>query len=113
MRVATPVPGLMVPVWRDGLDAGALAPDYRRTVEILAGRSRAESGPMDCRQLAVALGLEAVAAKVEGVRSKAKRLGPGAGWPRRGRGCSVWSVDCTMPLIGSTRRRSVSGIAGC
>ncbi|EST18749.1 hypothetical protein M878_44450 [Streptomyces roseochromogenus subsp. oscitans DS 12.976] len=29
---------------------------------------------MDCRQLAVALGLEAVPAKVEGVRSKAKRL---------------------------------------
>ncbi|GAO13011.1 hypothetical protein TPA0598_16_00150 [Streptomyces lydicamycinicus] len=29
---------------------------------------------MDCRQLAVALGLEPVPAKVEGVRSKAKRL---------------------------------------
>ncbi|WP_234443465.1 hypothetical protein [Streptomyces sp. NRRL B-24484] len=29
---------------------------------------------MDCRQLAAALGLEVVAAKVEGVRPKVKRL---------------------------------------
>lgn len=34
---------------------------------------------MDCRQLAAALGLEVVAAKVEGVRSKVKRLAA-RGW---------------------------------
>ncbi|WP_405363512.1 hypothetical protein [Kitasatospora sp. NBC_00085] len=34
---------------------------------------------MDCRQLAAALGLEVVTAKVEGVRSKAKRLAA-RGW---------------------------------
>ncbi|MFI1767452.1 hypothetical protein ACH41H_36135 [Streptomyces sp. NPDC020800] len=34
---------------------------------------------MDCRQLAVAVGLEPVSAKVEGVRSKAKRLAA-RGW---------------------------------
>ena len=48
-----------------------LAPDYRRIMEILAGLG---GGVMDCRQLAVAFGLQPVPAKVEGVRSKAKRL---------------------------------------
>jgi hypothetical protein len=63
-----------VPVWRDGLEDSALAPDYRRLVDVLAGGSEPGGEAMDCRQLAVALGLEAVPAKVEGVRSKAKRL---------------------------------------
>ena len=69
--VAGAVRGSVVPVWRDGLDVGVLAPDYRRIMEIL---SRLGDGAMDCRQLAVALGLQPVPAKVEGVRSKAKRL---------------------------------------
>ncbi|MFJ1754946.1 hypothetical protein ACIOHG_18680, partial [Kitasatospora sp. NPDC088134] len=30
VRTAAAVPGSVVPVWRDGLDAGVLAPDYRR-----------------------------------------------------------------------------------
>ncbi|MFF9498490.1 hypothetical protein [Streptomyces sp. NPDC014656] len=71
---AAAVPGSVVPVCRDGLDVGVLAPDYRRLVDVLAGGSRSGGEAMDCRQLAVALGLEAVPAKVEGVRSKAKRL---------------------------------------
>lgn len=62
------VPGSVVPVRREGLDATVLAPDYRRIMDILSG------GAMDCRQLAAALGLQPVPAKVEGVRSKAKRL---------------------------------------
>ncbi|MFE1322687.1 hypothetical protein [Kitasatospora phosalacinea] len=69
-RVAGPVPGSVVPVWRKGFVPDVLAPDYRRLVEVLAQSGEA----MDCRQLAAALGLEPVAAKVEGVRSKAKRL---------------------------------------
>ncbi|MFJ9713905.1 hypothetical protein [Streptomyces sp. NPDC101234] len=73
-RTATAVPGSVVPVWRDGLDADVLAPDYRRLMSVLAGGSGSGGEAMDCRQLAVALGLEAVPAKVEGVRSKAKRL---------------------------------------
>ncbi|WP_457034396.1 hypothetical protein [Kitasatospora sp. P5_F3] len=48
-------------------------------MDILAGRDGSGSGAMDCRQLAAALDLEAVPAKVEGVRSKAKRLA-GRGW---------------------------------
>ncbi|WP_405363557.1 hypothetical protein OG535_39790 [Kitasatospora sp. NBC_00085] len=74
-RVAGAAPGSVVPAWREGLDPGALAPDYQRLVEVLAGRGE----KMDCRQLAAALGLEVVTAKVEGVRSKAKRLAA-RGW---------------------------------
>lgn len=69
--VAGAVPGSVVPVWRDGLDASVLALDYRRIMEALAGSG---GQALDCRQLASALGLELVPAKVEGVRSKAKRL---------------------------------------
>ncbi|KIX79628.1 hypothetical protein SF12_03680 [Streptomyces sp. MBRL 601] len=43
-------------------------------MHVLAG-----GNAMDCRQLADALGLERVPAKVEGVRSKAKRLAS-RGW---------------------------------
>jgi hypothetical protein len=74
--VAGAVRGSVVPVWRDGLEAVVLAPDYRRIMEILAGPG---GEAMDCRQLAVALGLQPVPAKVEGVRSKAKRLAA-RGW---------------------------------
>jgi hypothetical protein len=73
------VPGSVVATWRDGLDASVLAPDYRRIVSVLGGGGGSGSRAMDCRQLASALGLEPVPAKVEGVRSKAKRLAA-RGW---------------------------------
>ncbi|MGP4092600.1 hypothetical protein [Streptomyces sp. KR55] len=69
--VAGAVPGSVVPMWTEGLEAAALAPDYRRIMTILVERG---GEAMDCRQLAAALGLEPVPAKVEGMRSKAKRL---------------------------------------
>ncbi|WP_421111623.1 hypothetical protein [Streptomyces sp. NEAU-S77] len=65
------VPGSVVPVWREGLDVGVLAPDYRRIMAIVADQG---GEAVDCRQLAAALGLAVVPAKVEGVRSKVKRL---------------------------------------
>ncbi|MFJ7913201.1 hypothetical protein [Kitasatospora sp. NPDC096204] len=74
-RVARAVPGSVVPAWREGPAPDALAPDYQRLVEVLAGSGE----EMDCRQLAAALGLKVVAAKVEGVRSKVKRLAA-RGW---------------------------------
>ncbi|GAA2344848.1 hypothetical protein OHT20_07755 [Streptomyces caniferus] len=77
--VAAAGPGSVVPVWRDGLAAAVLAPDYRRIMEILTGHGRSGAGAMDCRQLAAGLGLQPVPAKVEGVRSKAKRLAA-RGW---------------------------------
>ncbi|MFD3730363.1 hypothetical protein [Streptomyces sp. NPDC058632] len=69
----------MVPHWEEGLAPAVLAPDYQRIVDVLAGRNGMRGAVMDCRQLAAALGLEPVPAKVEGVRSKAKRLAA-RGW---------------------------------
>ncbi|MFD7731287.1 hypothetical protein ACFV6F_12980 [Kitasatospora phosalacinea] len=73
-RIAAAAPSSVVPVWRDGLVPAVLAPDYGRLMDVLAGGSRPSGEAMDCRQLAVAIGLEPVPAKVEGVRSKVKRL---------------------------------------
>ncbi|MFB6877909.1 hypothetical protein [Streptomyces sp. NPDC056323] len=62
-----------------GMTASALAADCQRIVGLLepAGREG-----MRCQQLAAALGLQVVPAKVEGVRSKAKRLAE-RGWIRQ------------------------------
>lgn len=70
MPVVGAVACSVVPVRSRGLEALALAPECQRIMGILGGHG----GAMDCRQLAVALGLQRVPAKVEGVRSKAKRL---------------------------------------
>ncbi|MFF4331460.1 hypothetical protein [Streptomyces sp. NPDC001591] len=75
----TAVPGSVVPHREEGLPPKVLAPDYQRIMEVLAGENGAGGEAMDCRQLAAALGLEPVPAKVEGVRSKAKRLAA-RGW---------------------------------
>ncbi|MFI8086612.1 hypothetical protein ACIF6L_38210 [Kitasatospora sp. NPDC086009] len=79
VRVEAAVPGSVVPHWREGLAPTVLAPDYQRITDVLAGGNRAGGEAMDCRQLAGALGLEPVPAKVEGLRSKAKRLAA-RGW---------------------------------
>lgn len=53
----------------------ALGPDYQRITDLLADRRRSGSrGAMGCQEITAALGLDVVPAKVEGVRSKAKRL---------------------------------------
>jgi len=64
----------VVPVRRDGLETTALSPDYQRIMAVVADRERAGGGPVNCREVSAALGLDLVAAKVEGLRSKAKRL---------------------------------------
>lgn len=66
------VTGSPVPHRAEGMAASVLAPDYQRIVSVL--ESEAGRNGMRCQQLAAALGLEAVPAKVEGLRSKAKRL---------------------------------------
>ncbi|MFD5922246.1 hypothetical protein ACFVYP_36030 [Kitasatospora sp. NPDC058201] len=71
--------GSVVPHWREGLAPAVLAPDYQRIMDVLVGRSGPGGEAMDCRQLAAAVGLEPVPAKVEGMRSKAKRLAA-RGW---------------------------------
>ena len=64
--------GSLVPRRAEDMEASVLAPDCQRIVSVLESEAGREG--MRCQQLAVALGLEAVPAKVEGLRSKAKRL---------------------------------------
>jgi hypothetical protein len=52
--------------------AASVLADYQRIVSVLESEAGREG--MRCQQLAVALGVQAVPAKVEGLRSKAKRL---------------------------------------
>ncbi|MFB8134685.1 MULTISPECIES: hypothetical protein [Streptomyces] len=75
--------GSIVPVWRPGLEAGELAVEYQRILQVLTERRPAGTGgAMACQEIAAALGLEVTAAKVErAVRSRAKRLAD-RGWPR-------------------------------
>ncbi|MFI6586043.1 hypothetical protein [Embleya sp. NPDC050493] len=63
--------GSVVPHWRAGTAVAVLAPDYRRIVALVD-----EGGGVGLRAKDPAreLGLEPVPAKLEGVRSKAKRL---------------------------------------
>ncbi|MCX5316087.1 hypothetical protein [Streptomyces sp. NBC_00154] len=73
------VPGSTVPPWREGLPVTVLAPDYQRILGVLEQQRSAGHGPLRAKELAVELGLETTPAKVEGVRSKARRLAE-RGW---------------------------------
>jgi hypothetical protein len=66
---------LMVPPWRPGLDGSALPQAYRDLVEVAADAGR----PLRAGQIAAAAGLRTDKAKVEGLRSKLKRLAE-RGW---------------------------------
>jgi hypothetical protein len=63
-----------VPVWREGLAWAVLSVDYQRILEALADRRRLGQGPATCKEMAVVFGMEVVPARVEALRSKAKRL---------------------------------------
>ncbi|MFI9210493.1 hypothetical protein ACIGW7_20470 [Streptomyces sp. NPDC053253] len=63
-----------VPVWCPGLAWSELSVDYQRILQALADRHRLRQGPLTCQEMAALFGLDAVPAKVEGLRSKAKRL---------------------------------------
>ncbi len=69
-----------VPVWREGLAWTALSADYQRILAALADRIRLGQGPLTCQEMASSFGMDVVPAKVEGLRSKAKRL-VSRGWP--------------------------------
>ena len=64
-----PEPAL-VPVWRADLTEAHLPAGYRDLWRALAHAS----GPVRAKDLALVLGLEVTAAKIEGLRSKLKRL---------------------------------------
>ncbi|WP_234439819.1 hypothetical protein [Streptomyces bicolor] len=74
-----PVPGSTVPPWREGLPATVLAPDYQRILGVLEQQRSMGHGPLRAKEIAVELGLGATPAKVEGLRSKARRLAE-RGW---------------------------------
>ncbi|CAL9673870.1 hypothetical protein SUDANB15_07613 (plasmid) [Streptomyces sp. enrichment culture] len=64
------VPGSVVPAWCEGLVVAVLSPEYQRIMTVLT----AAEGALSCKEITAGLGVEPVAAKVEGVRSKANRL---------------------------------------
>ncbi|WP_405654054.1 hypothetical protein [Streptomyces sp. NBC_00019] len=63
-----------VPVWREGLAWTVLSVDYQRIVRALADRVRLGQGSATCQEMAVLFGMDVVPARVETLRSKAKRL---------------------------------------
>jgi hypothetical protein len=69
-----PVAGSIVPRRRERATAQVLAPDYRRIVELLEAELPVGGEGLMAKELTARLGLELVPAKIEGVRSKAKRL---------------------------------------
>ncbi|MFC9755535.1 hypothetical protein [Streptomyces sp. NPDC056921] len=95
--VPAPVPGSIVPPWSEGLPVTVLAPDCQRIPGMLEERQRAGQGPLTAEEIAVDLGLGTTAAKVEEVRSKARRLA------ERG-----WLVQETSEMF-SAGRRPVAG----
>ena len=79
----------VVPVWRPGADPRSSLPEgYREIVRVVAEQAGPDGGSVtDCQEIAVGLGLEPTAARVEAVRYRAKRL-VARGWlaePARGR----------------------------
>jgi hypothetical protein len=63
-----------VPVWREELPWSVLSVDYQRILKALADRIRLGQGPLTCQEMAADFGMDVVPARVETVRSKAKRL---------------------------------------
>ena len=66
----SPIGVLAVPPWRAGLAASALPQAYRDLLEVVEDAGR----PLRAGQIAAAAGLSTDKAKVEGLRSKLKRL---------------------------------------
>ncbi|MFB7226031.1 hypothetical protein [Streptomyces sp. NPDC056227] len=67
-------PKSQVPMWREGLAWSMLSVDYQRILQVLADRARLHQGPLTCQEMAAAFGMDVVPARVEALRSKAKRL---------------------------------------
>ncbi|KOU77137.1 hypothetical protein ADK57_03380 [Streptomyces sp. MMG1533] len=63
-----------VPVWREGLAWSVLSVDCQRRLEVLADRVRLHQGPLTCQEKTAVFGMDVVPARVEALRSKAKRL---------------------------------------
>ncbi|WP_329537754.1 hypothetical protein OG568_56530 (plasmid) [Streptomyces sp. NBC_01450] len=73
-EATTVKPKSQVPMWSEGLVFSALWVDYQRILKALTDRHRLGQGPLTCQEMADLFGLDAVPARVEALRSKAKRL---------------------------------------
>jgi hypothetical protein len=69
-----------VPMWREGLAWSALSAYYQRILQVAANRARLGQAPGICQEMTAEFGMEMVGARVEALRSKAKRL-VARGWP--------------------------------
>jgi hypothetical protein len=67
-------PKSQVAVWHEGLAWSALSADYHRILQALADRARLGQGAVTCQEMAAGFGMDVVPARVEALRSKAKRL---------------------------------------
>lgn len=67
-------PKTQVPVWREGMASSVLSVDYQRILQAVADRVRLGQGPLTCQEMAAVFGMDVVPARVEALRSKAKRL---------------------------------------
>ncbi|MGY4921926.1 hypothetical protein [Streptomyces sp. 900105755] len=67
-------PKSQVPVWCEGLAWSVLSVDYQRILTALADRARLHQGPLTCQEMAAVFGMDVVPARVEALRSTAKRL---------------------------------------
>lgn len=67
-------PKSQVPVWHEGLAWAALSVDYQRILQALDDRARLGQGMATCQEMAVLFGMDMAPARVEALRSKAKRL---------------------------------------
>ncbi len=74
-RPASPVGAVTVPPWQEGMEASVLPGAYQDLLEVAADAGR----PLRAAEFAVAAGLAAEKAKVEGLRSKLKLLAA-RGW---------------------------------
>ncbi|WAX80194.1 hypothetical protein [Streptomyces sp. KMM 9044] len=69
-----PVDRSRVPERREGMTAVSLSSEYRKIVELLEAEPGLGVEGMQAKEMTARLGLELTAAKIEGVRSRAKRL---------------------------------------
>ncbi|MBT3153941.1 hypothetical protein HTV45_24255 [Streptomyces sp. CHD11] len=67
-------PKSQVPVWRAGMASSVLSVDYQRILHAAADRARLGQEPLTCQEMAAVFGMDVVPARVEALRSKAKRL---------------------------------------
>ncbi|MER6317416.1 hypothetical protein ABT237_27160 [Streptomyces sp. NPDC001581] len=67
-------PKSQVSVWREEVASSVLSVDYQRILQAVADRVRLGQGTLTCQEMAAVFGMDVVPARVEALRSKAKRL---------------------------------------